>query len=488
MLRKFLSRKRKGNAELIRATMLVFYSIVLVVIGVSMKYTKVLKNNIDDTIVSSGLAATLVDQDTYSSEEKMYIDKYDSLRVFKNCMKANLGINEFQKGKTMDYLLFKKNDPILSFNLSKNNVVRMREIFTPELLPYNMQDPDGKQLKDWLQKRCISQSRPHIDKLYEITGKNSSFELSISCHCVNLTDCYWIKTEEDPVKWEDVDFRANGYSESVGNLLLKNEIYSNDFISPDLTTNGITEKAWKRINDLDYLFKLGRAPFFQEPYNEIACSKVAQCFPVLNAVPYFLGLVGDKPASVCENFLKDNQEFVPASYLIPKGHPQEARYIRLTYVCKELGMHNVKEFLDNMIAFDYIINNTDRHLGNFGFLRNATTGEYLGPAPIFDNGNSLWFDEPIECNYTVDNFSKPFCDYHEDQLKLTKKLDNIDFVNLKLMPEIVRAELLKVCDAKRVDKIIRTFSNRINSLYEYRERMAVQKKDLFKKYSIEEVR
>ena len=113
----------------------------------------------------------------------------------------------------MDYLLFKKNDPILSFNLSKNNVVRMREIFTPELLPYNMQDPDGKQLKDWLQKRCISQSRPHIDKLYEITGKNSLFELSISCHCVNLTDCYWIKTEEDPVKWEDVDFRANGSSD-----------------------------------------------------------------------------------------------------------------------------------------------------------------------------------------------------------------------------------------------------------------------------------
>ena len=69
-----------------------------------------------------------------------------------------------------------------------------------------------------------------------------------------------------------------------------------------------------------------------------------------------------------------------------------------------------------------------------------------------------------------------------------KKLDNVDFVNLKLMPEIVRAELLKVCDVKRVDKIIGTFSDRINSLYEYRERIAVQKKDLFKKYSIEEVR
>lgn len=75
MLCKFLSRKRKGNAELIRATMLVFYSIVLVVIGVSMKYTKVLKNNIDDTIVSSGLAAvsnnnTNGDDDSANEEEQ----------------------------------------------------------------------------------------------------------------------------------------------------------------------------------------------------------------------------------------------------------------------------------------------------------------------------------------------------------------------------------------------------------------------------------
>lgn len=43
----------------------------------------------------------------------------------------------------------------------------------------------------------------------------------------------------------------------------------------------------------------------------------------------------------------------------------------------------------DMIIFDSIILNTDRHFGNFGYLINNNTGEYLRPAPLFDNGNSL---------------------------------------------------------------------------------------------------
>ena len=46
-----------------------------------------------------------------------------------------------------------------------------------------------------------------------------------------------------------------------------------------------------------------------------------------------------------------------------------------------------------MTVFDSIINNTDRNLGNFGLLRDTDTGEFICMAPIFDNGNSMWFDE-----------------------------------------------------------------------------------------------
>jgi hypothetical protein len=43
-----------------------------------------------------------------------------------------------------------------------------------------------------------------------------------------------------------------------------------------------------------------------------------------------------------------------------------------------------------MLVFDAVIYNEDRHFGNFGVLRNNHTGKILGPAPIFDNGLSLF--------------------------------------------------------------------------------------------------
>ena len=52
-----------------------------------------------------------------------------------------------------------------------------------------------------------------------------------------------------------------------------------------------------------------------------------------------------------------------------------------------------KEFYDelcSMLVFDAVIYNEDRHFGNFGLLRNNHTGEIIAPAPIFDNGLSLF--------------------------------------------------------------------------------------------------
>ena len=43
-----------------------------------------------------------------------------------------------------------------------------------------------------------------------------------------------------------------------------------------------------------------------------------------------------------------------------------------------------------MFAFDALLCNTDRHLTNFGILRDNATGKPLGLAPIFDSGRSLF--------------------------------------------------------------------------------------------------
>ena len=71
--------------------------------------------------------------------------------------------------------------------------------------------------------------------------------------------------------------------------------------------------------------------------------------------------------------------------------------------CNKLGIPDVNASLDRMLAFDYLISNSDRHFGNFGAVRNAETLEWIGSAPLFDNGTSLW------CG-TVNAFINPEAD------------------------------------------------------------------------------
>lgn len=48
-----------------------------------------------------------------------------------------------------------------------------------------------------------------------------------------------------------------------------------------------------------------------------------------------------------------------------------------------------KENFEDLMLFDAIIGNRDRHLGNFGMIINNKTFEILNAAPIFDNGESI---------------------------------------------------------------------------------------------------
>jgi hypothetical protein len=51
---------------------------------------------------------------------------------------------------------------------------------------------------------------------------------------------------------------------------------------------------------------------------------------------------------------------------------------------------NTLENLKYMLVVDYIMANSDRHFNNFGAVRDAETLEWIGFAPIFDCGTSMW--------------------------------------------------------------------------------------------------
>ena len=81
-----------------------------------------------------------------------------------------------------------------------------------------------------------------------------------------------------------------------------------------------------------------------------------------------------------------------------------------------------------MLTLDYIISNEDRHYNNFGAVRNAETLEWLGLAPVYDSGTSLWHTTPYIGSVTN---CKPFKKTHNDQIKLVKDLSwfDIDVLN-----------------------------------------------------------
>jgi hypothetical protein len=121
-----------------------------------------------------------------------------------------------------------------------------------------------------------------------------------------------------------------------------------------------------------------------------------------------------------------------------------------------------------MITLDYLIANTDRHLNNFGIIRNADTLEWIGPAPVFDSGTSLWHNADINMidpSGKID--SKPFRSMHNDQIKLVKDFSWLDFNALKSADEELEAILTNnvFIRQERRDTLCGALKARVKSLH-----------------------
>lgn len=65
-----------------------------------------------------------------------------------------------------------------------------------------------------------------------------------------------------------------------------------------------------------------------------------------------------------------------------------------------------------MLIIDAVIGNGDRHAGNFGWLRNTDTGEYVSMAPLYDFDHAL--DSTLESDRLLTDAVK-FCMPYKDE-------------------------------------------------------------------------
>ena len=126
-----------------------------------------------------------------------------------------------------------------------------------------------------------------------------------------------------------------------------------------------------------------------------------------------------------------------------------------------------------MIVLDYLIANEDRHMNNFGVLRDAETLEWLGFAPIYDSGSSLGYDKTNgQIRSGRDVVCKPFKNHHEEQLRLVSDFGWIDFGALSDVKELISDTLSadgakEYIDGSRILAIADAVERRIRRLSQF---------------------
>ena len=301
---------------------------------------------------------------------------------------------------------------------------------------------DRGELNKWWTDRSIPASRSGVREALETLNLNDTKILLVRCFGLSLSDQYWICPAGAELIWEKINFFDNSFSDDMGDVLFgkpkKNEDF--DFSSPDNTSDGYLKKRWKIINGKRCLIKGGSNLERQQPFNEVIASKIMDRLNI-NHVSYNIIWEDGEPYSVCEDFVTRDTELVSAWRIMQtqKKDNSTSVYQHFVNCCKSLGAADVVPALDRMLVLDYLISNEDRHLNNFGLLRNAETLEWIGFAPIYDSGSSLGYNSLLSQIYTEKNIaSKPFKRRHDEQIKLVTSFDWIDFSKLYDVGDMVR--------------------------------------------------
>jgi hypothetical protein len=383
-----------------------------------------------------------------------------------------------------------KNTPILSVEIDNSgNIDKVIEQYDTRFLPFGVKldNPTYKlSIKDWWRGRAIPASR---DGLYDILlrlGIAAPQELLVKSYGLSLSDQYWIKPEGENIEWKDVNFFENDFSEDMGKIAFSENtklLSELSFFSPDNTSDGWLRKKWIIQKKERCLVKAGSGVFRQEPFNEVIASSI---FSRLKApfVQYELCEINKEQCCICKNFITTDTELVTGwqLYNAEKKPSNISLYQHILDMADKWNISGVRPALDAMLIGDYIIANSDRHFGNFGFIRNVNTLEFISPAPVYDTGTSLWCNEGIIIPDRPPK-SKPFRDSHEEQIKLIKDLSFIDISALKGLDEEA-SEILKnnrLIGDKRRGHLCLALSYRMGMLEKLMQKPLLQVKEKLRK-------
>lgn len=295
----------------------------------------------------------------------------------------------------MIYTLMHFDTPLVTFSAESKAEMNLEIVDVnwenKDLFPLDLIEVSEKGITSWIKHRSIPKNRAYVDNLLSSLGLSINRPLDIIrvSKGLSLNDCYWVKDENNQDTFDDVNLYENRFTRILGQIAFTG--YGSSDVtgltsSPEFTTNGMLPKCWRRVNGKIILYKggtMGASNTGNEPYSEFYAYQIAGILGI-NAIPYNLSKWKNTLCSTCELFTSKNISFVPVGRIVRSGGLQAVREYY-----EKLGSTFEKAF-NEMIFFDTLIFNTDRHFGNFGFLVDNVSNKIIAPAPLFDHGNSLF--------------------------------------------------------------------------------------------------
>ena len=252
-------------------------------------------------------------------------------------------------------------------------------------------DADADSLASWLRHRTIPSNRAYVHSLLSKCGLSINRPMHIIeiSKGLSLNDCYWVVGEDFDGTFDEYNLYDNRFSRALAWIAFTgygSSVRTSLDSSPEFTTNGMLPKCWRRINGRIMLYKGGTSGASNtgfEPYSEFFAAQVADVMKI-DAVPYGLSKWKGELCSFCELFTNKKLSYTPVGKIVRTGGMKAVREYYET-----LGS-TFTDALDDMLVFDALICNTDRHFGNFGLLVDNERNKPVSPAPLFDHGNSLF--------------------------------------------------------------------------------------------------
>ena len=270
-------------------------------------------------------------------------------------------------------------------------------ILEPSFMPWNLYLEETDELDGrvnnvtnfyyWCATRVLTLDRKYAKQILSSMGMSQATtdkeraQIALSYHCLTLTDIYWVRTADESVSFAQINLYENHLQNAFVDVSLRGRqmtVGNVHLLADDASTSGCFPKAWIRERDGFYLLKDGDERAVQ---NELLASRICQCFRCNQIVyePYeYDGL------RVTRSRLMTGMEYSIVSREAFEIYAVNHDIDPMEYI---LDLDAYSFYMMNIL--DYLVGNTDRHWGNWGFLVDNKTGQALRLHDLMDFNQSF---------------------------------------------------------------------------------------------------